>query len=192
MPVTMSGSPKSKSPSPEKASADPKSKKFGGDRSKPTVYKGPSKKTDSRYQTGPILADEVAGGGWGASGKPSTGADEVLDKRSDFEKAFDDKQAEWQNNDDRNDDALYHRSFDDNSMHLKSSAFRDGKPVDNHAKEVGGMGAKAITKYRRHDMQASVVEGESAYAAPPASAARAPLRQRAARASRTHSIAVAC
>ena len=86
----------------------------------------------------------------------------MQDKRSSFDKAFDAKQAEWQNNDDRTDDALYHRSFDDNSMHLKSSQFRDGKPVDNHGKEIGGMGSAAVTKYRRHDLQGATVQGESA------------------------------
>jgi len=88
--------------------------------------------------------------------------DEVQDKRNQFEQEFDKKQAAWQDNEDRNDDALYHRSFDDGSMHLVSSQYRDGKPVDNHGKEIGGMGAAAITKYRRHDLQGSTIVGESA------------------------------
>ena len=54
------------------------------------------------------------------------------------------------------------RSFDDGSLHLKSSKFRDGKPVDNHGKEVTGMGSKAVTKYRRHDLQGATVENEAA------------------------------
>ena len=66
------------------------------------------------------------------------------------------------NDDDRNNDALYHRSFDDGSMHLVSSVYRDGKPVDNHGKEIGGMGAAAVTKYRRHDLQKATLEGETA------------------------------
>jgi coproporphyrinogen III oxidase-like Fe-S oxidoreductase len=84
------------------------------------------------------------------------------DRRNKFDKKFDEDQAAWLNDDDRNNDALYHRSFDDGSMHLYSSAFRDGKPVDNHGKEIGGMGAKAITAYRRHDTQKGTLEGESA------------------------------
>ena len=46
-------------------------------------------------------------------------------------------------------------------MHLKSSAFRDGKPVDNHGKEVGGYGQNAPTKYRSHALQKPTVEGET-------------------------------
>ena len=165
MPPTMSGSPpKVGSPSPAKGGTyDAKSKKFGGDRGTPTTYKGPTKKKDSRYATGPILSDEAAGGGWGVHASGGTaGQDEVIDKRTKFEADFDAKQAEWQNNFDRSDDALYHRSFDDGSLHLKSSKFRDGKPVDNHGKEVTGMGSKAVTKSRRHDLQGATVENEAA------------------------------
>ena len=93
--------------------------------------------------------------------KSSTG-EAQKDGRNEFEKAFDEKQAEWQNNDDRNDDALYHRSFDDGSMHLVSSVFRDGKPVDNHGKQAGGYGAKPVTKYRNHALQAPTIEDETA------------------------------
>jgi hypothetical protein len=166
MPVTMkqTPSPQKKSPAGDSMGIDMKSTKFGGDRSKSTVYKGPKAKKDSRYATGPILADEAAGGGWGVHATGATvGMDEVQDKRNKFEQEFDKKQAAWQDNEDRNDDALYHRSFDDGSMHLVSSQYRDGKPVDNHGKEIGGMGAAAITKYRRHDLQGSTIVGESAY-----------------------------
>jgi len=166
MPVTMTGSPE---PSSSKGGFDGATAsgmyggtKFGGDRSKKGVYKGPSKKW-SNQATGPKLSDEAAGGGWGAHASgASIGQDEVEDKRTHFEKAFDDEQAKWMDNDDRNDDALYHRSFDDGSMHLVSSKFRDGKPKDNHGKEIGGMGAAAITKYRRHDLQGATVENEAA------------------------------
>ena len=145
-------------PSPPKGSPDSGSKKFGGDRSKPSVYKGPSKKW-SAQRTGPILSDEAAGGGWGAHASgATTGADAVLDKRTQFEKDFDAKQAAWQDNDDRTDDALYHRSFDDNSMHLTSTKYRDGKPVDNQGKQLGNAGMQ----YRRHDLQGATVENESA------------------------------
>lgn len=107
------------------------------------------------------MADVGSGGSW--SGARATKAGDVVkDKRNKFDKKFDEEQAKWQNNEDRNDDALYHRSFDDGSMHLVSSKFRDGKPVDNHGKEVGGMGAAAVTKYRRHDLQGATIEGESA------------------------------
>lgn len=68
---------------------------------------------------------------------------------------------EWRTNDDRNDDALYHRSFDDGSMHLVSSQFRDGKPVDNHGKELGGYGSAAPTRYRSHALQAPTTTGET-------------------------------
>jgi hypothetical protein len=98
----------------------------------------------------------------GAVGAISSSGEKTADHRNKFEKKYDDMQAAWMNDDDRNNDALYHRSFDDGSMHLVSSVFRDGKPVDNHGKEVGGMGAPAVTKYRRHDLQASAIEGESA------------------------------
>ena len=136
---------------------------FGGDRQHKSVYKGPKAKKDSRYATGPILSDEAAGGGWGVHGSAATvGMDEVKDKRTSFEKAFDDKQAAWMDNLDRSDDALYHRSFDDGSLHLKDSRYRDGKPVDNHGKEIGGMGAAAVTKYRRHDLQSATSVGETA------------------------------
>lgn len=144
MPVTMSGSPTS-SPPGKGGAYDASSKNFGGDRSSPTVYKGPSKKW-SNQQT----KAEVTSAGTAAQ-----------DSRNSFEKSFDSKKASWADNDDRGDDALYHRSFDDNSMHLKSSKFRDGKPVDNHAKEIGGMSSAAVTKYRRHDLQKATVEGEA-------------------------------
>jgi len=98
----------------------------------------------------------------GTVGAISSSGTVTQDRRNKFDKAFDEKQGEWLDNDDRNDDALYHRSFDDGSMHLVSSAFRDGKPVDNHGKEIGGMGAAAVTKYRRHDLQKGTLEGESA------------------------------
>ena len=166
MPVQMSGTPsppkaKTAASSP-KTTYDAKSTKFGGDRSVKTTYTGPSKKWSAK-QTGPILADEVGGGGWGVHASGATrDLDAVKDKRTKFEKDFDAKQALWQDNDDRNDDALYHRSFDDGSMHLVSSKFRDGKPVDQHGKEITGMGAAAVTKYRRHDLQGATVEGESA------------------------------
>jgi len=151
MPVTMSGavgapSP-SKSPPGKGGTYDDKSKKFGGDRSTPTIYKGPSKKWSNQQTMAEVTSD---------------GKTLAVDGRNEFEKDFEAKKASWADNDDRNDDALYHRSFDDGSMHLKSSQFRDGKPVDNHGKAVGGMGAAAITKYRRHDMQGATVEGESA------------------------------
>ena len=42
------------------------------------------------------------------------------------------EQEGWRDNLDRSDDPIYHRTFDDGSMHLVSSKFRDGKPVDNH------------------------------------------------------------
>lgn len=134
---------------------------FGGDRSKGTTYKGPKHKKDSRYMTGPALADVGSGGGWSGT-KATQAGDAVMDKRSAFEKKFDEEQAKWQDNDDRTDDALYHRSFDDGSMHLKDSRFRDGKPVDNHGKDIGGMGSKAVTQYRRHDLQKATVENEAA------------------------------
>jgi hypothetical protein len=153
MPPTMSGSPSP--PKPTKADLQ-----FGGDRSKKSVYKGPSKKWDPTMKGGP-MADVGSGGGWSGT-KATQAGDLVQDKRTKFEKKFDDEQAKWQDNFDRNDDALYHRSFDDGSMHLKSTKFRDGKPKDNHGKEIGGMGAKAITKYRRHDLQRATSEGESA------------------------------
>lgn len=68
---------------------------------------------------------------------------------------------DWRHNTDRNDDALYHRSFDDGSMHLVSSQFRDGKPVDNHGKELGGYGSAAPTRYRSHALQAPTITGET-------------------------------
>ena len=71
------------------------------------------------------------------------------------------EQEEWRDNFDRNDDPLYHRSFDDGSMHLVSSAFRDGKPVDNHGKDAGGYGRGGPVQYRRTAMK-STVEGETA------------------------------
>ena len=111
--------------------------------------------------TGPILADVGSGGSWSGARATKVG-DAVQDKRNKFDKKFDEQQALWQENEDRNDDALYHRSFDDGSMHLVSSQFRDGKPVDNHGKEVGGMGAAPVTKYRRHDTQGAVSLGETA------------------------------
>ena len=98
----------------------------------------------------------------GTVGALSSAGTVTQDRRNKFDKKFDEDQAAWLNDDDRNNDALYHRNFDDGSMHLYSSAFRDGKPVDNHGKEIGGMGAKAITAYRRHDTQKGTLEGESA------------------------------
>ena len=68
---------------------------------------------------------------------------------------------DWRANDDRNDDPVYHRSFDDGSMHLVSSQFRDGKPVDNHGKDLGGYGSAAPTRYRSHALQAPTVTGET-------------------------------
>ena len=159
MPVKMSGSPQNTVTGIDMGY----NKTFGGDRSKGTNYKGPKHKADSRYAKVKVMADEAAGGGWGVHATGATvGMDEVQDKRNKFEKKFDDQQAAWMDNEDRNDDALYHRSFDDGSMHLVSSQYRDGKPVDNHGKEIGGMGAAAITKYRRHDVQGATSEGESA------------------------------
>jgi len=98
----------------------------------------------------------------GTVGALSSSGAVTKDNRNKFDKAFDEMQGEWLNDDDRNNDALYHRSFDDGSMHLVSSVFRDGKAVDNHGKEIGGMGAAAVTKYRRHDLQAASMTGESA------------------------------
>ena len=46
-------------------------------------------------------------------------------------------------------------------MHLVSSQFRDGKPVDNHGKELGGYGSAAPTRYRSHALQAPTVTGET-------------------------------
>ena len=45
---------------------------------------------------------------------------------------------------------------------MSSTKFRDGKPKDNQAKDVSGIGQAAVTKYRRHDLQKATVEGESA------------------------------
>jgi len=109
---------------------------------------------------GPALDDTRQEGG--TVGALSSSGAVTKDNRNKFDKAFDEMQSEWLNDDDRNNDALYHRSFDDGSMHLYSSVFRDGKPVDNHGKEIGGMGAPAVTKYRRHDLQKPGLEGETA------------------------------
>jgi hypothetical protein len=67
----------------------------------------------------------------------------------------------WRDNQDRNDDPIYHRTFDDGSMHLKSSKFRDGKPVDNHGKAIGGYGRGGPRQYKRTAMR-STAEGETA------------------------------
>ena len=116
--------------------------------------------------SGPILADIGTGGGWSGT-KATKAGDGVQDKRTSYDRKFDEEQAMWQDNEDRNDDALYHRSFDDGSMHLVSTKFRDGKPVDNHGKEIGGMGAAPVNKYRRHDTQGATSVGETAYAPHP-------------------------
>jgi len=97
----------------------------------------------------------------GTVGALSSSGTVTEDRRNKFDKKFDDQQSAWMDNDDRNDDALYHRSFDDGSMHLYSSAFRDGKPVDNHGKDIGGMGSAPVIKYRRHDLQKGTLEGEA-------------------------------
>jgi len=67
----------------------------------------------------------------------------------------------WRDNLDRSDDPIYHRNFDDGSLHLSDSRFRDGKPVDNHGKDIGGYGRNGPRQYRRTAMN-STVEGETA------------------------------
>jgi len=131
----------------------------GGDLINPSVYKGPKQKTDSRYAKMKVIADV---GSTDAANLGNGEFEEVQDKRTRFEKDFDAKQAAWQDDFDRNNDAIYHRSFDDGSMHLVSTAFRDGKPVDNHGKAIGGMGAPGVRQYRRHDTQKPVSVGEAA------------------------------
>ena len=158
--------------SPPKSTSPTSVTKFGGDRTKKSVYSGPTKKWDP-HQKGPAMADVGSGGGWSGT-KATQAGDTVMDKRSSYEKKFDAEQALWQDNDDRNDDAIYHRSFDDGSMHLRSTKFRDGKPKDNHGKEIGGMGAKPLTKYRRHDVQAATSQNEATYASHPPAPGRPP------------------
>ena len=105
---------------------------------------------------GPSLDNSRQEGG--TVGALSSSGEVTKDNRNAFDKAFDEQQAAWMNDDDRNNDALYHRSFDDGSMHLYSTVFRDGKAVDNHGKDLGSAGKK----YRRHDLQGATLEGESA------------------------------
>ena len=108
--VSPSGRNHNRSP-PGKGTYDAKSKKFGGDRSTPTVYKGPSKKWSN--QTAMAATSSVAGGLGSTAGEMTSAGTLAEDQRNEFEKAFEAKKASWADNDDRNDDALYHRSFDD-------------------------------------------------------------------------------